>query len=562
MTIAAQPRAFSYVRFSTPEQERGDSLRRQVELSEKYAREHGLILDDSLQLTDRGLSAYQGVHRTKGALGAFLKLVEDGDIPPGSVLLVESLDRLSREQVLDALNQFTAIIQAGIKVVTLQDGMEYSQESIAQNWAQLIISITYMARAHDESRAKSERIRAVWEHKRAKAREVKLTAKCPAWLKLVGKDRFEVIPEVAEAVNRIFDMKLAGKGKHSIVKELNADPTVWKPPQGGRNKTGGWRESYVSKILCNRAVIGEYQPCRTVTAEITTNNGKTKQKRRVPVGPPIPDYFPPIISREKFNRVQELLKANRELGGNGGGRNGTVSNLFSHLAKCYCCGGSMAYVNKGNGPKGGQYLICDRARRGLGCERAPLRYDHFERLILQYCKGLNVAEILPGNTERQSELSLLRAQWGAVNGELAHVESKLNNVLDSIADTDSKELRKALQDRADALLKEKASLEERKAQLQAKIESLENIEQDAQQRLKDIQELFSYMEQAEGQERVNVRAKLREQLRRLIREIRVDPMKGRFIILFRTGERRLLSLEKGLVFDARPARTKQRLNRL
>jgi DNA invertase Pin-like site-specific DNA recombinase len=43
------------------------------------------------------------LHKSKGALGQFLKLVEQGCIAKGSTLLVENMDRLSREQVLDAL---------------------------------------------------------------------------------------------------------------------------------------------------------------------------------------------------------------------------------------------------------------------------------------------------------------------------------------------------------------------------------------------------------------------------------------------------------------------------
>ena len=49
------PTAYSYVRFSTPEQIKCDSIRRQVELSQNYAEAHGLTLDDSLQLTDLGV---------------------------------------------------------------------------------------------------------------------------------------------------------------------------------------------------------------------------------------------------------------------------------------------------------------------------------------------------------------------------------------------------------------------------------------------------------------------------------------------------------------------------
>ena len=39
------PTAYSYVRFSTPEQMKGDSPRRQTKLSEEFARANGLTLD-------------------------------------------------------------------------------------------------------------------------------------------------------------------------------------------------------------------------------------------------------------------------------------------------------------------------------------------------------------------------------------------------------------------------------------------------------------------------------------------------------------------------------------
>lgn len=110
---------FSYTRFSSPEQMKGDSLRRQTEASEKYAREHGLTLDHSLHLQDLGISAFHGKHATHGALAGFFAAIQGGRVPPGSTLLVESLDRLSRQNPTDALTQFLSIINAGVTVVTL-----------------------------------------------------------------------------------------------------------------------------------------------------------------------------------------------------------------------------------------------------------------------------------------------------------------------------------------------------------------------------------------------------------------------------------------------------------
>ncbi|HWX07267.1 MAG TPA: hypothetical protein VN065_15685, partial [Bradyrhizobium sp.] len=48
-------RAYSYVRFSTPDQAKGDSYRRQTEAANEYARRHGLVLDTELTFTDLGV---------------------------------------------------------------------------------------------------------------------------------------------------------------------------------------------------------------------------------------------------------------------------------------------------------------------------------------------------------------------------------------------------------------------------------------------------------------------------------------------------------------------------
>jgi DNA invertase Pin-like site-specific DNA recombinase len=89
-------RAYSYVRFSTPDQAKGDSYRRQTEAANEYARRHGLVLDTELTFTDLGVSAFRGANAKTGALGVFLEAVKDGTIAPGSHLLIENLDRLTR----------------------------------------------------------------------------------------------------------------------------------------------------------------------------------------------------------------------------------------------------------------------------------------------------------------------------------------------------------------------------------------------------------------------------------------------------------------------------------
>ena len=64
------PIAYSYVRFSTPEQAKGRSYERQIEAAAAYAKEHGLTLAD-YTFEDLGVSAFRGKNAQTGALVPF-----------------------------------------------------------------------------------------------------------------------------------------------------------------------------------------------------------------------------------------------------------------------------------------------------------------------------------------------------------------------------------------------------------------------------------------------------------------------------------------------------------
>lgn len=60
--------AYSYIRMSTQRQLKGDSKRRQLELSQNYAHENNLLLIediDGVLLSDLGTSAYKGENSKK-----------------------------------------------------------------------------------------------------------------------------------------------------------------------------------------------------------------------------------------------------------------------------------------------------------------------------------------------------------------------------------------------------------------------------------------------------------------------------------------------------------------
>src|SRR5262245_48016166 len=117
-------KAYSYVRFSSGDQIKGDSQRRQIEATEDWCRKNGVQL--VTRYSDLGVAAFRGKNAQTGALGKFLSLVKAGQIERGSYLVVESLDRVSRSEIADVLfDTFRDIIKGGIKLVTLSDGQIY-----------------------------------------------------------------------------------------------------------------------------------------------------------------------------------------------------------------------------------------------------------------------------------------------------------------------------------------------------------------------------------------------------------------------------------------------------
>ncbi|WP_045004657.1 recombinase family protein [Bradyrhizobium sp. LTSP857] len=395
-----KPHAYSYLRMSTDLQLKGDSKRRQLEASRRFASENGLELAEGAELEDIGVSAFKGANVRDGSLGRFLKAIESGLVKPGSYLLVESLDRLTRQELNKAQALFLSIIQAGINVVTLADNRMYRAGT--NDLGDLIYSLVVMARAHEESQLKSQRIGAAWKNKRSRAAAgVPMTAWCPGWLKLSEDgSRYIEIPERAAVVRGIFEDSAGGLGILSIANRLNQANV---PTFGSRN---GWYASYVAKILANRAVLGESQPhCR--------EDGK-----RIPDGDPNRAFFPAIIGEELFYRAQ-VAKSERKVSGSGRkGKNFT--NLFSGLARCAYCKSRMKLENKGSGRKGTTYFICDRAWRRLGCPGKRWRYQDFEASYLAFVEEVDLERVL--TESNGTAVNKVADEISGLKGALAETE--------------------------------------------------------------------------------------------------------------------------------------------
>lgn len=401
-------KAFSYLRFSTPDQAKGDSTRRQSALAEAYAANYGLDLDDR-SYRDLGVSGFHGNNVRTGALGQFLAAVDAGTIPEGSFLLVESLDRVSRQNPWDALPVFQQIINAGVTIVTLQDERIWSREEMRANPFRMFESIMVMIRAHEESATKSRRLRSAWHNKRTTATTKPMTARAPTWLKLVDRQRFEIVEERADVVRRIFSETLKGRGENAIAKGLNLDGV---PVFGGGIH---WHRTVIIRFLEAEAVIGTLVP-HTLTYDDQGRKIRIKQE-------PVENYFPAIIDMSTWQAVRAMRDARNPQRGRHAG--GTVQNVFGGLAKCAACGCTMTRVMKGERSR--PSYVCTKAKTGAGCAYRAVPVETVEAALVAYM-GREI------EAEWTASLDPMRQSVVHINGEETKLQKQIDRLTDLIAD--------------------------------------------------------------------------------------------------------------------------------
>lgn len=380
--------AYSYLRFSSKQQASGTSIQRQQDLVDQYCLDNNLELSPD-SFSDLGISAFRGSNGD-AALGQFLSAVQSNKIPQGSYLLVESLDRLSREEVQYALTQMLTIINSGIILVTLLDNQIYKTPV---DTTQLIISLTVMERAHNESKVKSQRIRAAWDYKRKT--NTKRTAQCPFWLD-INRDRVTyTVNEFAGVVERMFEMYIGGMGSMAIARQLNTEG-VDSP------KKTAWGFATIDRTLKGLAVTGRHQ-----------HHERDSENRMIPVGAVIDDYYPAIIDQETFLKAQ-AVRSKKTLQSSKGSTK-THQNIFIDNTECYC-GCSMILKR----PRDAAYLLC-RNKPLSKCDGKLIAMKTLAKFLKQYLASpmFHNSWVSSSETKKKHEDQLVSLESKLVDQEIA-----------------------------------------------------------------------------------------------------------------------------------------------
>ncbi len=512
---------YSYVRFSSKKQELGDSVRRQVKAGDDWLAQHPEhTLDASLRLHDLGVSAFRGANLDeKGALGAFIALAKKPDSPiaKGSILLIERLDRFSRQQTRKAYRAFVELVEAGVTIQTLDPPQAISEGNIDDLHIVLPL-VLQMCMAHEQSKEKSRRVGAVWHAKRENARSGKpMFRRCPSWLRWNQKsERFEPTADGVAVIEFIFRRTIEGCGQRQLVGELNQQ---FKPI--GRSKQ--WNGSFINKVLNDRAVLGELQPHRFDEAGC-----------RVPDGEPIRDYYPRMVSDELFHAAA-ISKERRK---KAKGRHAKFVNLFVGLI--FGDDGNALHVQTGRVKRGGGYYVQRRFvsyghLRGLsGASPLSLKYDTVETAVLRFLYEIDAGCLEAAPDQRQEVL--------AAEAKVAAIRTRMSNLRAVLTDTSASA--PAVTEVADALATLAQQLVDAEASLAKMRQEADAARAEPLTQTKHILEVLTLKPDSE---RHALRLKLRSLISAIVEriEVRMHKRQNRRVdaditILLRSGEQRFV----------------------
>jgi DNA invertase Pin-like site-specific DNA recombinase len=398
-------KVFLYQRVSSEKQTDGTGLERQGERVLDYATTRNLMnrVDEPepVVISDNGLSAFKGLHMSEGQLGVWFEQARAGRWN-GSHLVVESIDRFSRENPFTVVRYLGELVDRNITIHDVSLGLEINRANSG-----MLGMVTMSAqRAYEESKIKSDRIRDGWKRKRENAfnNGTVVTNKRPQWIDVVD-DKY-VLNHKAAVIKEIFRLYQTGLGCPTIAKELQKkEGDEWKFDRE-------WSGEHVYKILKNRRVTGSIFISEIIRNHDDVDNPVTQKKYLM-------DVYPVVISTEEFDLVQKLLTSRRpNAGRTKTKKSGDIvkSNIFSGIFRCYC-GQAMFHniVRTKREPVKSEirideyrYIRCLVMRDGL-CDNGAMDYDVVERLIVGRIRKMDFTSIVkPEEVNPEVEITRLK----------------------------------------------------------------------------------------------------------------------------------------------------------
>ena len=321
-----------YFRLSQEDERQGESVSidNQRAILRKYAVEHGFTIYD--EYIDDGVS---GTTFNRPGVQRLLDDAKNGII---NTIIVKDLSRFGRNYI--EVGQYTDYVfpTFGIRFIAIQDNIDTDNRN--SNSMEMMPIVNLFNEWHAANTSK--KIRAV---KRAHALEGKFSASRVPYGYIKGTDEkrtFQIDPETAPIVKRIFEMYASGISPDKIAATFNAEDI----PSAGRiaflrtgrkynnNEHPYWEQATIRPILKNIAYLGHLAQQKFTSVSYKNHKVIRKNQSDWVI---VYNTHEPIISQELWDKVQERMKSQSH----GRKMHTGVTHPLSGFLYCADCGGKM-----------------------------------------------------------------------------------------------------------------------------------------------------------------------------------------------------------------------------
>ena len=266
---------------------------------------------------DEGISGTTDYRRA-----SFMKMIQDALSGKIDLILTKSISRFGRN-TMDVLKNVRLLRDSNVAVLFEENNLNTLDIKTSE-----MLLTTLSAVAQQESENISEHVKLGLQMKMNRGELIGFN-RCYGYRN--ENDKLVIVDEEAEVVKFIFDKYCDGHGANGIAKMLTEQGI--KSPKGN-NK---WNDSTIRGILRNEKYKGDVLQGKTYTADPLShkrykNLGEADQFY-------VSEHHEPIISPEKFDMVQEILK--ERCGARANGRRiGNVGRKFAFSSRIRCgfCG--------------------------------------------------------------------------------------------------------------------------------------------------------------------------------------------------------------------------------
>ena len=506
----------AYIRLSRDDgdKQESESIGNQRKIIERYLKECGLSY--TAEYVDDGWSG------TTFNRPAFMNLIEDIKSKKIDMVITKDLSRLGRDYIQTGYYIENFFPENNIRYVSILDGIDTFIDSTNND-------ITPFKAILNDMYAKdiSKKVKSVLREKQKNGEFMCSTPPYGYKRHPTIKNKLVIDNNVAYVVRKIFDMYDNGVGSVLIKKYL--DDNHYNPPKVYRqtglvqneNGTKTWNEVAIMNILQNEVYIGNMiqnkTPVISYKVKKTRKTDKSEQIR-------VDNTHEPIIDKELFERIQPVIQVRR--------RNSEFKYEYLLRSFLYCkhCGRKLQVVLKRNANRQCRklpYITC-MDYKPRGCYPLTMNYYKFEKQVLNVIK--QVCEIYHNkekfyslynqvdnnniNLKSKFEKNIKSLEYGIkeINFKLDKMyNDRLNEI---ITEEDYKRF-------SDNFIKERERLKCEKAELELKLEELEENTKYSKTEDEDLEDVI--------QDFLSMKEITKINLYRLIKKIEIDKDKNVYI---------------------------------